>query len=617
MKNYRASTLYNESMPLANARSYYDGAVSYSDILSSSGYADIRDEDMWTSLSVPIKFFGDSAENFGGEGKHADKWKDGDENLWAKILEIAGGRTYFPLTKEAKEIFIKVSKAFEDKNPEAYKEWCFSREEKTALPWEDVGFIKNDDYTFTVVLNKAFSNFMFLYHSSSLVLLREDLYEANKQKAGDITKSTYGTNLEKSASYGPYKIASYQDDKSISLCRNQNWYGYSDGKHENMCHITNVDFQFLSNQNTILNLFLQGELDIASLSTDDMQKYGTSDFREDTPQSYTYKLSFNIDRKSLEKENASGINHSIIANINFRHAVSLSIDRQKWVDTLAPASEPGFGLLNYYYVAVPETGALYRNTEQAKQALMDFYGASTIEDITGYDVAKAREYFQKAYDEEIAAGYLNPSDKIQIDMHLYGSDEGYQRRVSFLQDAVSKASEGTGLEGKITIKLVVDQNYYNNMKTGNVDLSITAWGGAGFDPYNILWCYATKEALNEYGFDPYTEKLAIELNGKRVEKTYNEWYKALTTGEYSASPSDTKNTILASCEKGLLGYYNMIPVQYLNSTALISQRTERYSDHFINELVSSPSKVLMLTTLTMDDDEWASYCKEQNNQLKY
>ncbi len=618
MKNYRASNLYAENVPLANARAYYSGSVAYDDILTASGYADVKDEDMWTSITLPVKFFDDSAESYGGENeKYAEKWKDGDVDLWARLKEIAGEHTYFPLTDEVKGIYQKVSAAFGDKNPEAYKEWCFSRTEGKATPWEDVGFIRNDDYTFTVVLTKSLSPFMFLYHSEDFILVRKDLYEANKQAAGDIIKSSYGTDVAKSASYGPYKVVDYQGDKSMKLERNDNWYGYYDGKHDYKGKITAYEFQFLTDHNTVLNMFLQGNLDDSALSVTDMDKYGNSEYRVDTPESYTYKFSFNIDRKSLEKENTAGVNHSIIANINFRHAISLSLDRQKWIETVAPASSAGYGLINYAYVAVPETGMLYRDTPQAKAALTEFYGAKSIDDITGYDLASAREYFQKAYDEEVSAGRLSAGDKIQIDIHQYAGDEAYQRRTTFLQDSINKATEGTSLEGKISVKHVVDQNYYDNMKTGNVDVAITAWGGAGFNPYGILWCYATNDAKNEYGFDPYTETCTVNLSGKDITKSYNAWYEALTNGEYSTAESDVKNTILAACEKGLLSYYNMIPIQYLNSCALISQRTKRYSDHYINELVSNPMQTLLMTELTMDDDEWAAYCKEQNNQLNY
>ena len=617
MKNYRASSLYSESMPLANAKAYYDGAVSYTDILGEDGYAAVNDADMWTSLTVPIKFFGDSAENNGGESSDADKWKDGETDLWKRAVEISGGHTYFPLTDELKHIYLTVSAAFGDKNGEAYKEWCFSRTEKQATPWQDVGFIKNSDYEFTVVLSKPLTPFMFLYHSESFLLVRKDLYEANKKAAGDIVKSSYGTTAANTASYGPYFVSDFQGDKSITLSKNEKWFGYSDGKHQNQYQTTALQFEFLSDHNTVMNLFLQGALDGVALSATDMDKYGNSEYRKDTPQSYTYKFSFNTDRKSLERENENGVNHSIIANKDFRHGISLSLDRQKWVETTAPASDAGYGLINYAYVAVPETGELYRNTQEAKAALTRFYGTEREEDITGYDLASARVYFQKAYDDEIAAGYLKADDKIQIDFHCYASNEGNQRRVTFLQDSVNKATEGTSLEGKIIIKLVVDQNYYNNMRSGNADLALTAWGGASFDPYNTLWCYSVPAAKHEFGFNPMSETLSIDIGGKTVTKTYNGWYEALCNGEYSNASNDVKNHILAANEEGLLSYYIMIPLEYLNSSALLSQRLVRTPDHFINELVSNSSKNIQFQTFTMDDNEWAEYCKKQNNQLKY
>ena len=615
MKNFRASNYYGDSLPLVNAKDYYNGAIAYDDIKTADGYRDVADSDMWTSLSVPVMFFEDTAESYGGESKYADYWKDGEKDMWARLVEISGGHTYFKLTDEVKDIYNKVSAAFGDKRAEAYKEWCFSRTEKEATKWEDVGFIKNDDYTFTVVLTKGLTDFMFKYTIRDFSLIREDLYEANKKAAGDIVKSSYGTSKEKMASYGPYKISEFQADKSIKFERNENWYGYKDGQHEGLFQTSAVDYQFLTDHNTILNLFLQGELDATALTVTDMDKYGNSEYRIDTPRSYTWKLSFNIDRKALQKENSTGVNHSIIANKNFRHAVSLSIDRQKWIETVAPTSEVAFGLINNSYIAVPESGLRYRDTPEAKAALVKFYGVANADEITGYDLVTSKKYFQQAYDEEIASGELLPTDKIQIDLHAYSQNESTQRRVTCLQDSINKATEGTSLEGKITVKLVVDQNYYDNMKTGSVDLALTAWGGSSFDPYGILWCYATKDAKNEYGFDPFKETCTVNIDGKDVTKSFNEWYEELCNGEYVTAPVDVKNAILAANEGALLSYYNMIPLEYDCVSGLLSQRVVEYCDHYINEDVEFGK--IRYRTYTMDDDEWTAYCKEQNNQLKY
>nr|MCR5607173.1 hypothetical protein [Treponema sp.] len=57
-------------------------------------------------------------------------------------------------------------------------------------------------------------------------------------------------------------------------------------------------------------------------------------------------------------------------------------DRQKLTDTIDIAKTPAYGLISYLYVAEPETGLLYRNTEIAKNGLMRFYGTSSVEDIS-------------------------------------------------------------------------------------------------------------------------------------------------------------------------------------------------------------------------------------------
>ncbi len=613
MKNFRASSYY-ESLPLVNAKNYYAGSVAYD---NANEAENVNENDLWSSLTQPVFFLeGETLNAYGPDSDYADVWtNEKGENLWEKLFANASGKTYFKVTPEVKSIYQQIAKGFGDDSPDAWLQFCFTRTEKEATPWEEVGFIKNDDYTITFVLSHAMTPFNFIYATTGIRLVKEDLYEANKQQTGDITKSKYGTSKENTASYGPYKIDSYQADKSISCVKNENWYGWTDGKHNGQFMTTGYEIQFMADHATILNLFLQGKLDEVELSAVDMEKYGNSDYRKITPQSYTYKFSFNIDRKSLERENSNGIVHTPIANINFRHAVSLSLDRQKWVETTAPASDAGYGLVNYLYVAIPESGMLYRDTEVAKNVLTEFYGTSSVEDITGYDLVAAKKYFQTAYDEEIKAGYLKPTDKVQIDYHAYAASEGNQRRASFLQDAINAATEGTGFEKKITIKLVVDQNYYDNMKTGNVDLAYTAWGGADFDPYGILWCYNTKEALNEYGFNPETESLTINIEGKDITKTYKEWYEEITTGEYADASYDVKNIILSANEKAHLERYNMIPVEYYNILTLGSQRVVEYSEKYINSLVLHGD--LRLLTYTMDDAEWDAYCAENNNQLQY
>lgn len=616
MKNYRANSFYQDGLPLANAKAYYDGTVSWENVCTDAKnqtYLPCDDSEMYISLTAKCVFFDSALANI--YSTNPEYFADGGSDLYPKLSSAAGNSSYAKLTPEVKKVLQKVAANCGDKRAVAYKEFCFVRKENPPMPWEKVGFVKNDDYTFTLILNKQLTPFMFYYAVSSISLVREDLYEANKQKTGDIVKTSYCTSAEKSASCGPYKVTEFQADKYIHLEKNENWYGWTDGRHKGQYQTTGYDIQFITDLETLTNLFLQGKLDALSLDAVRMEKFGNSEYRIDAPQSYTWKFSFNMDKRALKAEETAGVNRSILSYLDFRKGISLCIDRQKYVDTISIGSDPGFGLINYMYVAEPESGLLYRDTPQAKKALCEFYGTSSVEDITGYNREEAASCFQKAYDAAIAAGDLKATDKIQIDYHIYSESDINKRTVAFLQEAINSAAKGTSLEGKVIINAVVDENYYTNMKSGKVDLAMTGWGGSSFDPYGILWCYCDEAALSEYGFHPERETLTINIEGKDYTKTYNEWYMALCNGEYTAAPIAVKNTILASVEKALLGYYNMIPVRYMNSASLDSQRIIEGSDHYINQLVGFGG--IRFMTYTMDDEEWDSYCKENNYQLKY
>jgi oligopeptide transport system substrate-binding protein len=488
-------------------------------------------------------------------------------------------------------------------------------EKKPKVNWNNVGFVKNDDYTLIFILEKPTTLFYTEYSLSGISLVKQDLYEAGKKKTGNIIKSSYGTSKESYESYGPYKIVSYQPEKEITFEKNDKWYGYTDGRHTGLYMATGINIQFIDKQSTILALFLQGKLDDTALTVDDMPAYGNSDYIIYNPTSYTTKFSFNSDYKTLKAEETKGINHTLLSYKDFRHAVSLCIDRQAFSKTCFAGSVPGYGLINKIYISNPDTNEYYRDSKQAVEALCTFYGTKTEKDITGYNRDEAKKLFQNAYNQALKDGNIESSDKVQIDFHTYNADPIMMRRVTFLQDAINAATEGTVLSGRVVIKQITDENYYANMEKGNCDLALTQWGGSSYDPYSVLWCYSTSEAKLEYGFNPDKETLTITLSGKNSTKTYHEWYTALCAGEYVTADSDTRNTILAANEKGLLSYYDKIPVCYYRTASLDSQRIIEGSPEFINSLVGHGG--IRSLTFTMDDDKWNAYCKKNNNQLSY
>jgi oligopeptide transport system substrate-binding protein len=617
MKNYRASIWYEGNNGIVNAKEYYAGGISYENIFNAADntYVDVPDSAMYFSLTQKSAFFDDTLAN--GYAGYGDSFMDGDVNMYTKLQNIVGDMSYVPLTDEIKGYLVKIGANLGSNYADAYKEFCFQKKELEQVNWDQVGVIKNNDYSITLVLAQPTTQFFMEYGwvYDSTPLLKKDLYEANKKKTGSIVKSSYGTAVENYMSFGPYKIVSYQPEKEMRLTKNKNWYGYTDGKHEGEFETTDIYVQYIDKHETRMSLFLQGKLSSVGLESSEIEKYGNSDYIQYRPQSYTWKITMNNDIKTLKAEESVGVNHSILSYKDFRHGIFLSLDRQTYAATVQPQDDPGYGLINYLYVADPATGELYRDTPEAKEALNDVYGVKNEEDMTGYNKAEAKKLFVAAYEQCLADGNIKPSDKIQLDYHTYDGNENNVKMVEFVQSSINAAVAGTELEGKITLKQVIDEDYYDNLKQGAVDMARTAWGGADYDPYGILQCYSTEDYKNEYGFHPEVETLTITIDGKEITKTYKEWYNALCGGEYTTAPAATKNYILAQNEKGLLEMYTMAPLTYSNGCGLNSQRIIQGSDHFIDSLVGFGG--IRAMTWTMDDNEWVEYCSKHNNQLNY
>lgn len=613
MKNYRASGYYSGTLTIANAEAYYkQNAPIYTDIYKDDAYRDVADSDMKFSLTQKVVFFGDPAKKYYDNSSYTDYFIDEAGNdLFKKYSE----QDYYNLTEEAKADLLVMAKAFGDNNPEAYKEFCFTYDGVSeSVDWEKVGLKKTGEYEITLILDKKITDFYFKYNLSSNWIVHEGLYEKYKKETGDIIKTTYGTSVDTYMSCGPYKLTEFQVDKQMIFEKNENWYGYSDGKHEGLYQTTTISTQIIPAQATALQLFLQGKLDGVALTAEDMGTYRTSDYIMYTPQSYTTKLTFNTDKPALKSREVSGVNRAILAYKDFRKAFSLAIDREEFAAQCTATHVPGFGLLNYMYIYDPETGESYRNSEQGKQALMKLYNADKYEDITGYDKDQATELFTKAYNDALAKGDIKAGDKVELELLTYNSDATYVKMVNFIQDAINAATVGTPLENKVTIKMVPDEDYYDHAQQGAFEMIFSTWGGASMDPFGIMEVYCDEDTYFEYGFKPTIEKLAINVDNQDITKTYYDWYQALCNTDYAAADADTRLQVLAGMEYGLLETYTTTPIYYRTATSLYSQKIEYPTYDYVQLLGFGGVRDI---TYNYSDEEWEAYCQQNNNQLDY
>ena len=503
-------------------------------------------------------------------------------------------------------------------NPDAYLKMAFYDKSLPQVTWEDVGILKTGEYELTLVFYSPLTPYFLKYNAGNLGLVYEPLYEGGKQQSGDMIKTNYGTSMDTYMSFGPYKLTSFQADKEYRLTRNENWYGWTDGKHEGQFQTTDIVCSVVEDATTAEMLFMQGKLDEYKLSADDLEDYQGSDFIVYSPNTYLYYLNMNNDEEMLTTRQAAageGINKTILTNVTFRKGISLAMDRYEFV-AMQGTGKALFGYLSDYYVYDVETGTSYRNSEAAQNALTTFYGVESVDEITGYDLDTARECLVKGYEEALAAGICTETDQFVFDYPTRGNESKYVKEVGFMQDAIDNAVAGTVLEGRITVNMVVTENFYGALDAGEYELCMNAWSSSASDPFGLMEIFVTDHYTPQsmLGFDGYTETLTINVNGEDVTHTYADWDEHLTYGDYAIADADTRNQILAAMELAMMQMYRDCPFWSGSEASLLSMKINYPTYDFVFEVAYGGIRFM---TYNFTDAEWAAFCEENNNQLNY
>ena len=521
-----------------------------------------------------------------------------------------------------------------------------------------VGLIKTDDYKIVIILQDSIDDFNLKYNLSSTWLVKKSLYDSCKTTTeSGLVSSTYCTSLETTASYGPYKLTSFNRDSDFKLSYNPYWYGYVDGKHEGQFQTTSLYYRMISGESshdTSMMYFMQGNLDDVSVLSTEMQYYGSSQYLTQTPESYTYQFFLCNNKQWLESEDTATENHSVLQLESFRRALSYSISRSEYCSAYSPASQPGFGLLNYCYVVDPETGLLYRDTEQAKRVSLLYNGftenadgswttrngtkfddlESAYEAISGYDPTYAAELFREAYAEAVQLGLYNDNQDVVI---YYGNPGELSTVLSAMLEWFNKSFAECLPEGtfkSVSIKAYTgygsEDAYWQALKAGQMDLSFSAWGGAAMDPWSIIYgSYIDPANSNNYGFDSLSKTLDITLdyNGKQVTASLYDWASWLNNGQADSAYDENnlytilgtsvgeadlefKIDVLAACELKQLETAVNIPIYYSYTNGLQSAKYNNGTDIYVNELIGYGG--IRHITFNYTNSEWTQFVSQNS-----
>lgn len=671
LKNYRAVDYYAQNLSIAGAEAYANGGhTSYADAASAYTLADLtKNEDgqyvnadgkkMYIGLNVILSYLGGDTlkgyvDSFGAAYF--------DMTNWETLVDMMDANGAIPLTDENLALFTPViaTEDWQETADDAYNYFVVGTDNPVVEYEGTVGLYKSGDYQITMVLSKSLAGFNLLYSLSSNWLVNEDLYESCLSENNGVWTSTYNTSVETTLSYGPYKLTDYQADKHMRFERNENWYGYTDGKHQYVDPVdgkiypmymsTAIDTQVVAEASTQKLMFLKGELMTYGLQAEDFETYRSSDYCYATPAETTFFLILNGHRVAIaQRESAADFDKTqydleTMTNLSFRKALAVSYDRDLFAATISPARSAGYGIIGSNYIYDPETGAQYRDTDQAKQALCDFYSVNVDDydsldeaaaSITGYDPVAAKELFTAAFNEALEAGYITDSDgdgisdqTVRIEYCLSADDDFQTKLVNYLDEKVNEAAEGTPFEGKIEIykSAPYGNSWSDKIKTGMSDCVLAGWSGSALDPFGLTDQYVNPAyAYDGAWFDANSVEMTMTIDGTEITGTLVQWSDALNGAtvdfggtEYNFGDGmtdvDTRLDILAALEVEFLKTYDYLPLIQDGEMSLLTQQAYYVVEEY-NPIMGRGG--IQYLKYNYNEDEWTDYIAEQGGELKY
>lgn len=536
--------------------------------------------------------------------------------------------------------------------------------ENYGATWDTVGLYKVDDYTIRYVCATYLNWDYFMTSLTSNWIVYEDLYESLKETTGTLTTTSYGTSVATTMAYGPYKISSIDTGRQMQLVQNEEWYGYEtttddngnevlvsytnflvDGESVQQYQTTNIVFNVMT-EDTMEQAFFRGELSEWSPSSDQVSTYNMSQYLYQVDETYTMSLFFNTDvdvLKALDSGSSTNQNSVVLSNYNFRKAFSLAIDRSEFVQSTA-GYKAAYSLMNslYYYDIYNDPTSVYRDTDEAMEAICKLYGVeygegtayATLEDaynsITGYNLTEAQALMAQAYAELVEEGLYSGGDiVIEIAWAAGSLTSDDYAQIALLQQYLNAAVAGTGF-GTITLTPIGNlTDRYSAVPNGTYAIGYGAWGGAAFYPFRNFQVYMDPDqySINEAGcWDPttYTFTLEVplwdedgELTGETetVTMTAQEWSNSMTgNGVYATAPFEVQLSITAQLEYEFLNLYYRIPLASTTSCFLLSQQISYYTDNY-NIMYDFGGFRLMSYNYT--DAEWTAYVASCGGTLSY
>lgn len=524
--------------------------------------------------------------------------------------------------------------------------------EYPKMDFSEVGyFVGDNEYELVMVIDgtlnplDAEGNLTYEagYYFSNWPLVKKDLWERCEDQSKTPYANSYCTTQEKSASWGPYKLTNYQDQKTYTVSRNDKWFGYGLPQYANQYQTDAIVTEKIEEWDTAWLAFQKGNLDGIGMNVKIAADYRTSKRAYFTPETWTFDLNIQSNATSrTDKRNNLLLNYA-----DFRKAISLSLDRDDYCAKNNPSSQAALGLLNSMYYYDVENGKVYRESIQAKEAILNAYGATknadgswkvgenTYTDIeealdatTGYNLTLARQLVENAIAQAKADGKYSDGEEIILTYGIETQSADTDRVKNWFQAAFDNMTKGTSIEGKIKIEYFMfsSATWSDQFADGEYDLCFGAWGNAPFNPaYLLCETQISKENRYAVNWDPKTVSVTVKATPDDKHEdgvyTYNlEQWRLILQGKddcpvnFKNFPMEDQLAALGAVETAILKEYYSIPVFSRYSASLMGYKVD-YVSYEYNTFMGYGG--IRYMTFNYDDTAWAEFVASNNNILNY
>lgn len=320
-----------------------------------------------------------------------------------------------------------------------------------------------DDYTLTVELVDPVPYALELFAQFPFFPVNQKAYES-------VGAENYGTDADKIVTNGAYLITEWVHDSYIMMQKNEAYFD------ADSIHVPKVKYIMLADENTRINAFKTGQLDMFDLfgqQISQLTKEGT-DIVNSYYDNTVYFLQFNKLR-------------GVTANAKVCQALAMAIDTKSLCDNVfQDGSIPAEGMVPPGISGIDGT-----TFAEARGKIME------------YNKEKAKQLLKEGLKE-----LQMEKDSLKLSFTANNSSIGKIQAEYFQQ----QWEQNLGI--KVELKLMEWMPLLETWKNGDFDLTINGWNGGTDDPLEYISIFASDNE-NNYGLYQSSEYDALILQARQ------------------------------------------------------------------------------------------------------